>query len=44
MLARGSVEVDGVTLAEGDGASFVDPQTIAVRSLESSELILFDLA
>jgi len=43
-IVRGTVSVDGVELAEGDGASFNGAHTINIKSLGDSELILFDIA
>ena len=43
-VARGAVEVNGVRLAEGDGASASDEPRISVRATRPSEVLLFDLA
>ena len=43
-VVRGNVTVDGVELAEGDGASFSDVASVTIRSNGDSELIFFDLA
>lgn len=42
-IVRGTVRVDGVELAEGDGASFTEVDAVAIESVGDSELILFDL-
>lgn len=43
-VARGEVSIDGQTLAAGDAAAITDQPQIAVRSVEPSEVLLFDLA
>jgi len=43
-LARGEVKLSGETLKAGDAAAITDQEQIAVRSLEPSEVLLFDLA
>lgn len=43
-VARGSVEVNGHALAEGDGAAFSDEREIVVTGREAAEILLFDLA
>ncbi len=43
-VARGAVDVNGVALAEGDGAAIDDERGIAVTGRDSSEILLFDLA
>jgi quercetin 2,3-dioxygenase len=43
-IARGSVEVNGVVLARGDGASIEDVGAITITAREDgSEFLLFDL-
>lgn len=42
-VMRGSVQVDGLTLTPGDGASSERPGTFAVRAAEPAEALLFDL-
>ena len=44
VAARGSVEVDGVTLAERDGAAIADVEAFAVKALEDAEVVLVDTA
>jgi quercetin 2,3-dioxygenase len=43
-VARGSLEVDGETLAAGDAMSWIDATRVVVHSLEPSEILLFDMA
>jgi len=43
-VAKGSVEVNGKTLNQGDGAAISDERELKVKSLQDSELLLFDLA
>lgn len=43
-IVRGTVMVDGTELGEGDGASFSGVSSIAIQSVGSSELLLFDMA
>jgi redox-sensitive bicupin YhaK (pirin superfamily) len=43
-MVRGNATVNGAELAEGDGASLGDVSSIDIKSLGSSELLLFDLA
>ena len=42
-VARGSVEVDGERLGEGDGARMRDPGEIRLAGGRSAEVLLFDL-
>jgi redox-sensitive bicupin YhaK (pirin superfamily) len=42
-VARGSVEVNGKTLGEGDGAAIEDEQALAIVAKSESEFLLFDL-
>ena len=44
VAARGAVEVDGVRLSERDGAAIADVETLQVKALEDSELVLVDTA
>ena len=44
VAARGSVEVDGVTLAERDGAAIADVEAFSVRAQEDAEVVLVDTA
>jgi hypothetical protein len=43
-VARGSVEVNGEVLGEGDGAAIEDEPSIAVTAKGAAEILLFDLA
>lgn len=43
-VARGSVEVNGHPLAQGDGAAVSDEKQLMVAGREKVELLLFDLA
>src|SRR5471032_2529448 len=43
-VAKGEIRVDGETLKAGDAAAITDHAQIAVRSIEPSEVLLFDLA
>ncbi len=43
-LARGSVRVNGVALAQGDGARVSEEERLAIDATGDSELLLFDLA
>lgn len=43
-LAKGAVNVNGVTMREGDGAAVTDEESLEVAATEPSELLLFDLA
>ena len=43
-VARGEVEVNGQQLVEGDGASLSNETRISLRSVGSSEVLVFDLA
>ena len=42
-VARGAVELNGQRLAAGDGAAVTDERELAIRGLEPSEILLFDL-
>jgi redox-sensitive bicupin YhaK (pirin superfamily) len=42
-LARGSVEVNGVTLGEGDGARIQGERTLSFANAKGAEVLLFDL-
>jgi redox-sensitive bicupin YhaK (pirin superfamily) len=42
--AKGSVEVNGVTIRERDGAAIAKEPTIRVKALEDAELVLVDAA
>ena len=43
-VAKGEVALDGQVLKAGDAAAITDQASIAVRSKEASEVLLFDLA
>jgi redox-sensitive bicupin YhaK (pirin superfamily) len=43
-VAKGSVEVNGQTLRQGDGAAISDEQKLSVKGLENGEVLMFDLA
>jgi redox-sensitive bicupin YhaK (pirin superfamily) len=43
-VARGSVEVDGQALEQGDGAAVDGLLQIRIEALEDAELLLFDMA
>ncbi len=43
-VARGSVDLNGQTLREGDGAAVSDEQRLDLTANDSSEVLLFDLA
>lgn len=42
-VVRGAVELNGVALAEGDGAAASNETELAIKASEDSEIILFDL-
>lgn len=43
-VARGSVDVNGQMLREGDGAAIEDEPSLAIGATEAAEILLFDLA
>ncbi|HEX8476050.1 MAG TPA: pirin family protein [Pyrinomonadaceae bacterium] len=43
-VARGAVELNGHSLAQGDGAAVSEEQRLTIRGTESSEILLFDLS
>lgn len=43
-VARGSVEVNGKKLAQGDGAAISDEKMLTIKGAEDAEVLLFDLA
>ena len=43
-VVRGSVEIEGETVVEGDAVAMQDQEEVSVRALENSELLLFDMA
>jgi len=42
-VARGSVAVDGKTLAEGDGVAVTDAEGVTLRGVTPAEILLFDM-
>jgi quercetin 2,3-dioxygenase len=42
-VARGSVDLNGTALKEGDGAAVTDERALKLRASEDSEVLLFDL-
>jgi quercetin 2,3-dioxygenase len=43
-VARGSVEVNGVSLAEGDGAAVSGAEAVTLAEGDAAEILVFDLA
>jgi redox-sensitive bicupin YhaK (pirin superfamily) len=43
-VARGAIEVNGERAEQGDGVVIVGESELAIRAVESAELLLFDLA
>lgn len=43
-VARGSVNLNGETLSQGDGAAISDEETLKVAAQDEAEILLFDLA
>ena len=43
-VARGSVELNGKKLTQGDGAAISDEKTLTIKGAEDAEVLLFDLA
>jgi quercetin 2,3-dioxygenase len=43
-VARGSIDLNGQPLREGDGAAISDETRLAIEGKDSSEILLFDLA
>jgi redox-sensitive bicupin YhaK (pirin superfamily) len=43
-VAKGSVEVNGKVLSQGDGAAVSEEQELAVKGTSEAEVLLFDLA
>ena len=43
-VARGTVDVNGQSLREGDGAAVSDEDRLDLTAKDSSEVLLFDLA
>jgi redox-sensitive bicupin YhaK (pirin superfamily) len=42
-VARGTIDVNGVTLAEGDGAAVEDETSLTITARDAAEILLFDL-
>jgi redox-sensitive bicupin YhaK (pirin superfamily) len=43
-VARGSIDLNGQTLREGDGAAVSDEERLDLTAKDNSEVLLFDLA
>jgi hypothetical protein len=43
-IAKGSVEVNGQRLEQGDGAAISDESKLNIKGAKDSEVLLFDLA
>ncbi len=43
-VARGSIEINGQALKQGDGAAISEERELKIVGKESSEILLFDLA
>jgi quercetin 2,3-dioxygenase len=43
-IAKGSVELNGQTLRQSDGAAISDEQKLTIKGAQDSEVLLFDLA
>ena len=43
-VARGTVELNGKRLAQGDGAAISDEKKLSIKGSENAEVLLFDLA
>jgi redox-sensitive bicupin YhaK (pirin superfamily) len=43
-VTKGSVELDGKKLAQGDGASVSDETKLEIQATTDAEVLLFDLA
>ncbi len=42
-LARGSIDIDGLTLNAGDGVAWTDSRRVRVKAREDAEILLFDM-
>ena len=42
-VARGSVELNGIQLGEGDGAAFSEEKAVELTGVKNAEVLLFDL-
>jgi len=43
-VARGSIELNGKSLSQGDGAAISDEKKLTIKSTQDAEVLLFDLA
>ncbi len=43
-VARGAIELNGESLAQGDGAAVSDEQKVTIKAGQPAEILLFDLA
>ena len=43
-VAKGTVDLNGKSLTQGDGTAISNEQKLSVKGLESAEILLFDLA
>jgi len=43
-VARGTVELNGKKLAQGDGAAISEEKKLSIKGIENAEVLLFDLA
>ena len=43
-VAKGSVELNGEKLTQGDGAAISDERALTIKAAADSEVLLFDLA
>ena len=43
-VARGSVELNGKKMQQGDGAAITNEEKLTIKGTESAEVLLFDLA
>ena len=43
-VARGSVELNGKKLNQGDGAAISDEKSLSIKGATDAEVLLFDLA
>ncbi len=43
-VARGSVDLKGITLTEGDGAAIITPEQLSLTATRDAEFLLFSLA
>ena len=43
-IAKGTVELNGQKLVQGDGAAISEEKALSIKSGEDAEVLLFDLA